>query len=137
MPDYSKGKIYKLYNEDEPDKVYIGSTVSRISHRYNQHLSASKNPQYYTTSVELFQDNKNPKIEILENYSCKSKYDLECRERYYIEQHPKCINKLLPARTHKEYYETNKNIILQNNKNTRIKQKANEELTKWLNKNKN
>jgi hypothetical protein len=36
MPDYSKGKIYKITNTVN-DKVYIGSTVSRLCDRMARH----------------------------------------------------------------------------------------------------
>ena len=35
--DYSKGKIYKLTNEDMPDLVYYGSTIRTLKERLRGH----------------------------------------------------------------------------------------------------
>ena len=40
MPDYSKGKIYKITN-DLNDDVYIGSTCDTLSRRFSNHKSKS------------------------------------------------------------------------------------------------
>lgn len=108
MPDYSKGKIYKLYNEDEPDKCYIGSTVKELSRRYSQHKS-----DLDCTARILFEDNKTPIIELLEEYPCVSKKELEIRERYWVEQYPNRINKYIPTRTPQERNDENKQKILE------------------------
>lgn len=97
MPDYSKGKIYKLYNEDEPDKCYIGSTARELSRRYSQHKS-----DLDCTARILFEDNKTPIIELLEEYPCISKKELEIRERYWIDEYPNRINIQVPSRTQQE-----------------------------------
>lgn len=97
MPDYSKGKIYKLYNEDKPDKVYIGSTIRKLNVRYINHKCDLK-----CASKILFEDNKIPTIELLENYPCNSKYELAVRERYWIEQYSNRINKYLPITSEEE-----------------------------------
>lgn len=36
MPDYSKGKIYKLCS-NQTDNVYIGSTTQELSFRLSDH----------------------------------------------------------------------------------------------------
>ena len=35
MPNYSKGKIYKIYNDD---LIYIGSTTQTLEQRLKDHL---------------------------------------------------------------------------------------------------
>ena len=48
MPDYSKGKIYKITN-DYNDYVYIGSTCDTLSKNFSKHKTESKsrnNPLY-------------------------------------------------------------------------------------------
>lgn len=106
MSDYSKGKIYKLYNKDEPNKVYIGSCIKTLKRRYSSHKNTLN-----CVSKQLFQDDKTPIIELIENYSCNSKYELECRERYWMEQYPERINYKVPTRTREEYFEENKDKI--------------------------
>jgi hypothetical protein len=133
MPDYSKGKIYKLYNEDNPDECYIGSTVSRLSHRYNQHLS-DYNINQRVSSKKLF-ENKIPIIMLIEDYSCKSLFELKLRERYWIEQYPNSVNKAIPTRTKQEYYQDTKEIRTKQHKDYLAKRKANKELKEYILKN--
>jgi hypothetical protein len=47
---------------------------------------------------------------LVESYPCKSKYELESRERYWIETLP-CVNLTIPTRTRAEYYKQNKEEI--------------------------
>ena len=44
---------------------------------------------------------------LVEGFPCENRYKLEARERYHIEN-TKCVNKILPTRTSKEYYDQNK-----------------------------
>jgi hypothetical protein len=37
----------------------------------------------------------------LEKYPCKSKGELEARERYWLEDTENCVNKQIPTRTQK------------------------------------
>ena len=50
---------------------------------------------------------ENCKIYLVELYPCKSKEELESREGYYIRNY-ECINKNIPCRTSKEYYNDHK-----------------------------
>jgi hypothetical protein len=130
MPDYSKGKIYKVFIEDEPNKVYIGSTTLHLEVRLYYHTSIKN-----TTSNKILNDTKNAKIELLEEYPCSCKKELETREKHWMDQYPNRVNKNIPARTEaekrelakqyreenrekiteikKEYYEANKEKILE------------------------
>ena len=54
-------------------------------------------------------------MELLENYPCNNKYELETRERYHIENN-ECINRMIPTRTSKEWRDDNKEIIKENKK---------------------
>ena len=118
MPDYSKGKIYKLYNEDEPDKCYVGSTVRELSDRYSNH----KNNLNCISRI-LFENNKTPIIELLEEYPCVSKKELEIRERYWIEQYPNKINIQIPSRTQQEWNDEHKDKMKENKKQYHIENK--------------
>ena len=49
------------------------------------------------------------RIQLLEEYPCEDKYQLRQREGYYIRQIG-TLNQIVAGRTHKEYYEENKEI---------------------------
>lgn len=89
MPDYSKGKIYKIYS-NSVDLVYYGSTTQSLKDRLSghEHSDGCSSKKIITTTNDY-------KIELVENYPCSSKYELELRESYYIENN-KCINDALP-----------------------------------------
>ena len=113
MEDYSQGKIYKIISS-ECDLVYYGSTVKTLNERLRKHKLDYKRqliePNYYVTSFELLKQN-NYEIVLVENYPCNSKKELRLRERFYIENN-ECVNKFIPGRTPKEYYEDNHERIL-------------------------
>jgi hypothetical protein len=110
MPDYSKGKIYKIVC-NTTGLVYIGSTCEptlarRLAkHRtdYNRYLNGKIRN---ITSLKLIENN-NYEIVLVENYNCASKDELHARERFYIES-IECVNKVIPTRNKKEYYDDNK-----------------------------
>ena len=140
MPDYSKGKIYKIVN-DKNDKIYFGSTCQSLSQRMGNHRGKQYLKLY--TSNKLGVDLKECKIILVENVNCNSKEELLKRERYYIENFD-CVNKNIPGRTLKEYYQENKDkltekgkIYRQNNKkkiyekNKKYNEKNKDKITKW------
>jgi hypothetical protein len=110
--DYSKGKIYRIVC-DTTGLVYIGSTVETLSNRLSKHKNNYKNylkgKNNYITSFDILK-NDNYKIILIENYSCINREELEREERKYIET-IECVNKIIPGRTDKEYYEDNKDKI--------------------------
>lgn len=106
MPSYSEGKIYKLISP-HTEEVYIGSTIQLLQQRKSKHLHKFKKGILTCLSKKIF-DAGDVDIVLLENYPCESKRELEERERYWIETTEKCINKMFPTRTSKEYYESNK-----------------------------
>src|SRR5256885_817506 len=114
MAKYQQGKIYKIVS-DSTDKIYIGSTceptlsqrMARHRASYQQYLLGKYN---YNTSFEFLQNYNDCQIILVENYPCQSKDELLACERYWIEQNkPICVNKYIPTRTKKEYYEDHKN----------------------------
>ena len=112
MPDYNNGKIYKLVSQS--GLVYIGSTTKTLNYRLSLHKCCYKRWKVgkfnYLTSFKVLDDG-DATIELLEEYPCKTRKELENRERFYIETN-KCVNKCIPTRTMTEYYEENKNQIL-------------------------
>jgi hypothetical protein len=75
-----------------------------------------KNQEGFVTSFKLFQlDYDKPLIYLVENLSCQNKEELNARERFYIEIND-CVNKNIPGRTMKEYYEQNIVKVKEKNK---------------------
>jgi len=112
MPDYSKGKIYKLTTPHDPELVYYGSTVLPLHKRKSHHKEDYIKKNAKITSKQLFDLSVDDVIiTLVENVNCNSKEELYQRERFYIENN-NCINKQMPGRTKKEWY-TQPHIIAQ------------------------
>ena len=115
MPDYQKGKIYKIVDLNE-EMMYIGSTTKdTLAQRMAQHRSTYK--KQYTSSHDIFDTYgiENCKILLIENYPCNSRDELNKREGELIRQFD-CVNKLIPGRTLKQYYNENKVKLCENQK---------------------
>ena len=133
---YQFGKIYKIIS-NHGDKVYIGSTcLPRLCTRLAKHKSNyncwKNGTSGKTTSYDLFDEygTENCQIILLETHPCSSKDELKLRERFFIES-LNCVNKNIPGRTMKEYYQENKDKIKEyrdENKNV-INEKANAKCT--------
>lgn len=97
MPDYSKGKVYKLWSP-LGDLIYIGSTTQSLSKRLGGHRGSFKMNKG-TTSKYLFEEYgiDQVKIELIENCPCNSKMELMRREGYFIKT-LNCVNKTIPGR---------------------------------------
>jgi hypothetical protein len=123
MPHYQNSVIYKIkHNEDYDDtNIYVGST-SNFKNRKNQHKTKCTNEKdkYYNISVyQYIRDNgrwDNWVIIPIEEYPCNSKKELLIRERYHIDLLRPTLNKNIPTRTEKEYYEDNKEKLLEKHK---------------------
>ncbi len=112
MVNYANGKIYKLVSF-QTDKVYIGSTCEKLSVRKAKHKSKYRSflngQKCYITAFEIIKFD-DADIVLLEEFPCENKEQLHKRERYYIVSND-CVNKALPTRTMKEYYEEHKDEI--------------------------
>jgi len=110
MPDYSKGKIYKLWSLDNLDMVYIGSTCQPLHKRLYEHKKKwglwKKGFQYYN-SCDMFENCEEVKIELIEECPCDNRNQLLRTEGGYIREMD-CINKRVAGRTKKEWRETHK-----------------------------
>jgi hypothetical protein len=107
MVNYSNSKIYKI---EGGSKTYIGSTTKKyLCQRWAQHKSDYNSSIKKTSAWELFDESglENCIITLIETYPCKSKDELNARERYWIEK-TKCVNKCLPGRSKEEYNSTHK-----------------------------
>lgn len=114
MVNYGNGKIYKIVC-NKTGLIYIGSTTKKLlcqrltAHKtdYNKYKNGKYN---FITSFKVL-ENDDYNIILLENFPCNSKDELHARERFYIES-IECVNKYIPTRTNKEYYEQNKEKII-------------------------
>lgn len=108
MPDYSKAKIYKITSL-QSEKIYIGSTTAALSQRFSQHKNVLNN----CTSKQLLEYD-DVKIELIEDYPCKSGRELTEREIYHITNTTNCINKITSLAPCNEYliYQDDKQYII-------------------------
>ena len=106
MPDYQKAKIYKLWSpQGEEDEVYFGSTIDELRKRKNHH----KNTKGCRSKI-LFEKYDDVRIELLEEYPCDNRVQLNKKEGEYIRNN-KCLNNNIPCRTKQEWFQDNKETI--------------------------
>mgnify|MGYP003660234151 CR=1 FL=1 len=110
MPDYAKGKIYRVVNTDDRT-VYIGSTCQTLSQRFTRHNHKGNGNR----------------IILIEDYPCENKEHLLKREQEVMEQHRGLLNQyrayLTPEQRReyereqkKEYREANRDKMLERDK---------------------
>jgi len=136
MPKYENSIIYKLkHNLDYDDEnIYIGST-SNFKNRKYCHKKACNNEKNKHHNISVYQyirDNGGWEEWVMipiEPYSCYSKKELEIRERFYIDLFKPALNKNIPTRTYKEYYQDNKEKMKEYYENN--KEKINERYKEW------
>lgn len=90
MVNYQQGKIYKL-ECNKTGLIYIGSTCRTLKERLKNHVrdyGACK----LITSTQIIR-NGNYKIELLEDYPCSNKLELNLRESHYCKMY-ECVNKV-------------------------------------------
>lgn len=119
MVNYLQGKIYKIVSGD---LTYIGSTCEpTLARRLSKHKENYKRwligKQNYMTSYKILENN-DAEIFLLETFPCASKDELHARERFHIENND-CVNKNIPSRTKKEWYEENKDKLKEHGKSYR------------------
>ncbi len=133
--------IYQLYFDGFPDFCYIGMT-NNIKTRMRLHNSACNNK--YKKHIKLYdflntynlQDNI--KYLILEELQTDDPNEAKKMERYYIELIKPNLNVSMPLRSHKEYFNENKNNIYfrRNIKNIGKREKNRQKSTEYYHKNK-
>lgn len=93
MPDYSYGKIYKIWSP-RSDKIYVGSTTQRhLSTRWAIHNYAYRQNLAFNCSVREIFEAGGARIKLIEHYPCESSMELRMRENHYIQTLPNVINK--------------------------------------------
>jgi hypothetical protein len=92
--NYSNGKIYKIIC-NKTGLVYIGSTCRTLEERLKEHINDSK--RYLNKERNIFISsifvtfNNDFNIELIENYSCDNRQQLENRENFHI-SNSECVN---------------------------------------------
>jgi len=108
MAMYANGKVYMLCSNAD-DKIYVGSTCSRLSDRKSEHKKASKkHPDRYVYAH--FNQIGWDDVEIirLEAYPCEDKDALHARERHWYDQLKPELNMLRPMITDEENKQLNR-----------------------------
>ena len=105
--DYSQGKIYKIVC-NKTGLVYIGSTYKPLNerlkrHEYNCKRYLDKKCNTFISSIYVIFNN-DYKIELIENYPCNNKKELEDREYFHIDDN-NCINILRHSTGKYNYYQ--------------------------------
>ena len=116
--NYQNTIIYKIVCKDiNITDTYVGHTTN-FDKRKNNHKTAcnNENLRYYNINVYQFiRENggwNNWEMIEIELYSCENKRQAETRERYWLEQLGATLNSYVPTRTREEYYEANREIII-------------------------
>jgi len=119
MPDYSLGKIYKIYSNNS-NLTYYGSTCQKyLSRRIANHTS---NYRKYKNGIDISYcsafkvlECDDWKYELIDKYPCSNSEELKKKEGNYITNND-CVNKNISGRSHndsqKNYYKNNKHIYL-------------------------
>ena len=82
MPDYSKGKIYKLQCDD--GYYYIGSTCNELRYRLNGHKTDSKDRDAYVYQHINTIGWDRVRIVMVEEFSCENREQLVRKEDEHI-----------------------------------------------------
>ena len=140
MPNYQNGLIYKLCSKDtDITDFYIGSTTEFRRRKYSHKSSCNneKSKDYNLDLYKFIRENggwKNWDMVLIEYYKCDNKLELEKKEREVIENLKPTLNKQIPTRTDKEYYQDNREQI--NEKHKEYRQDNKEKTKKYRQDNK-
>ena len=122
QPNYDKTYFYKLCCKDlNITDIYIGHTIY-FNTRMNQHKTSCCNEQgpFYNRYVyQYIRDHghwENWSMIVIEKRKCDDVLDAKKKEREYIESMGSTLNKAIPTRTLKEYYESNKDKLKKQDK---------------------
>ena len=122
MPDYSKGKIYKITGTDSNGKLltYIGSTIhdylcQRLAKHYSRYKAYKINKDKYISSFQIL-DLEDCIITLIQLYPCSCREELMMMERKYYDEYD-CVNLVKPYVTKEEIRERTR----QDNKKYKLK----------------
>jgi hypothetical protein len=117
---YANGQIYAIRSH-QTDLIYIGSTTQPLHKRFYEHNRSKK-----TVSSKEIMKYEDAYIELIEDFPCNSKKELNRREGHHIRNTENCVNKCVAGRTkkewivdnlkkeasyHKKFYDLNKDIL--------------------------
>lgn len=110
---YHNGKIYTIRSH-KTNLYYIGSTTQTLYKRIYKHRHHKKDydnhKHHYISSFDILQYDDNY-IELLEEYKCENKQELEKREGELIKLHKEhCVNIYIVGRTPEEKAQLKKQI---------------------------
>jgi hypothetical protein len=118
MPiNYANTKIYKIFSYSG-DKIYIGATTKQylsqaMSKHRDNYTQYKKGKTHHISLFDLFDEYEisNCLIELIDSRPCANKNEAVKFQGEYVKS-LNCINKNIPGRTDKEYYQDNKVKIL-------------------------
>lgn len=108
MPDYGQSKIYCI-RSFSTDAIYVGSTTLPLCQRIAKHKYEYKrwfNGKTDWCSSYLLLGFGDAYIELVEDYPCNSKDQLNRREGEIIRATPNCVNHCIAGQTRQEYKKT-------------------------------
>lgn len=82
MNKYHNSKIYKIVS-DNTKKYYVGGTIQELRIRFNNHKHKYKHNINNEKSREILEFGE-CRIELIEEFNCDNKKQLETREQYWI-----------------------------------------------------
>ena len=114
--DYSKTIIYKLCcNDVDIKECYVGHTTNFVKRKYQHKNNCDKQTKKHNYYVYQFiRENgcfENWSMVQVEEFNAENRLQAETRERYWIETLQSKLNKIIPTRSKKEYYDTHKEEI--------------------------
>lgn len=127
-----KGKIYRLYNSET---CYIGSTIQNLLSKRKAHHKEQFNKwingnYHWVSSFNLYMNDEEVKIELLEEREFDTKKDLLKLEAEYIDKYD-CVNQIIPTgdslkEKSKKEYQKSKNKDWYKQSKAKYKEKWNE-----------
>ncbi len=120
---YQDGRVYKLVNQNDPNEIYVGSTVRSLRTRLAGHRADMENGATSTLYWRMQQLGfAKFSIQLIEAWPCASRTELRKREQYWITQLEPSLNMERAFTTKEErqkdnnqgcklYYQANKAVI--------------------------
>ena len=108
--DYKNGKIYIIRFTNNDKHIYIGSTVNALQLRFSRHKSCASCKNNNKTSIANYvkktynNDWTNCYIELLCNYPCANRKELEKKEYTIINKYARKNKNVLNIKGNKHLY---------------------------------